>query len=319
MKTKSISVVIGVRNMQDTIGKTIQSVLDSNYKNKEILIVNDGSTDKTKEVVETFSKKYKNVRLISSNPIGISSARNIGFKNSKGELVAYTDADCTVDKNWLSNLSRNFNDEKVALVGGRTIFETGKDIFSLCRAVEFEQRYSKVPENTLSAMGPNCIFRKSVLEEVNGFNPKWFHGEDAEISYMIKKKGYAVKFDSSAVVNHAPEEGFRRYFKKRMRDASAFMRVAKKYPSYSIKDRFIPFDLISQPLIFLLCFVSMPFLYPFAVMNSVGLFSNVPISLKVYKKTGKVPDFFKSLGVFYLRGYALALSMIKGLFFVFNS
>jgi glycosyltransferase involved in cell wall biosynthesis len=89
IKDTLISVIIPVYNSERYVGEAIESVLGQKHKNIEIIAVNDGSTDCTEDVV----RSYKNVKLFSQSRKGVSSARNIGVKNSSGEFIAFLDAD----------------------------------------------------------------------------------------------------------------------------------------------------------------------------------------------------------------------------------
>lgn len=115
-----ISIVVGVRNMEDTIKSCINSLLNQTYKNKEIIIINDGSDDKTLPIIQKIKRKNKKIsfKVITTGKKGISHARNLGYELAKGEFVAYSDADCILVKNWLDAVIPHFRDPKVALVGG---------------------------------------------------------------------------------------------------------------------------------------------------------------------------------------------------------
>ena len=89
--------------------------LDSlNYPNYEVVVVNDGSTDKTREIAE----RYGRIRLINQENQGLSAARNVGLSAATGEIIAYTDCDCMADPDWLTHLAARFLSSDFAAVGG---------------------------------------------------------------------------------------------------------------------------------------------------------------------------------------------------------
>jgi len=253
--------VIGVRNMENTIGKTIESILKQNYPHKEILVINDGSEDNTEEVLKNYP-----INIINTEKKGIANARNLGYKNSKGEFIAFTDADCELDPLWTSKMLSKFNDKKVGLVGARTVYRTDDSYSSILRSMEFSRRFEKIKNHIPSwAGGQGLVFRRSVLEEIGGFNPKWVHGEDTEISCLTIELGYKVCNENSAITYHLPESGFWRLVKKRYRDSKAHIRVFKNHPKTYFNCKFITswyfsYDMIILPILyaFLLSSVFLP-------------------------------------------------------------
>jgi glycosyltransferase involved in cell wall biosynthesis len=313
-----ISVVVGVRNMKDTVCETIESIQACDYPKKEIIIVNDGSTDGTSERIRS---RYPTVRLIDCPPNGISASRDVGWKAASGSIVAYTDADCQVSKDWLTRIAFHFySDKTLAVLGGRTIFGVGTDIASKCRNVEFDLRYSKVPVDTVSAMGPNSAFRISFLQSCGGFNHNWKFGEDAQISYNISKLGGKIAFDKELVVNHVPEQGLRRYLKKRLRDAAAYVRVARAHPVIAFGgDKFITKNMIVQPFLFGLLVLSLivSLFDGLLLLASVPIFvllwfMNLPEALGVYKLNHKLKDFISALSLLFLRACIWGTGLMIG-------
>ncbi|WP_130891428.1 glycosyltransferase family 2 protein [Fusobacterium ulcerans] len=93
-----LSVIVAAYNVEKYIEKCINSLVNQTYKNLEILVVNDGSTDNTKEIMEKYEKEYKNLKLLNKENGGLSSARNYGINHSKGEYITFVDGDDYVDE-----------------------------------------------------------------------------------------------------------------------------------------------------------------------------------------------------------------------------
>ena len=109
-KLNKISVVIPAKDEEENIEKILDSVLNQNYSKEmyEVIVVNDRSTDRTKEIAERYLFKYKNLKIINVEMPGEilkgkQNALDIGIKNSTGEIVLLTDADCIVGKNWIKS------------------------------------------------------------------------------------------------------------------------------------------------------------------------------------------------------------------------
>src|ERR1700744_5385897 len=88
-----ISIIMPAYNAENFIGSAIESVLDQTYLNWELIVVNDGSTDQTAAIVETFAASDKRIKCISQPNMRQGAARNTGIKNSRGDLIAFLDAD----------------------------------------------------------------------------------------------------------------------------------------------------------------------------------------------------------------------------------
>ena len=104
IKENFVSVIVPVFNSQEFIEKTLFSILNQNFTNFEIVVIDDGSTDDTKSILEYFSSTYSNVQVISlENNVGIGRARNIGQVKSCGEYIAFCDSDDIWEFNKLSS------------------------------------------------------------------------------------------------------------------------------------------------------------------------------------------------------------------------
>ncbi|NDL01284.1 glycosyltransferase family 2 protein [Photorhabdus bodei] len=88
-----VSIIIPAFNVEDIIENSINSVLNQTYKNTEIIIVNDGSTDGTMDVLNRLSEQYFNIEVFSQENRGISAARNVGLSKAKGDYVTFLDSD----------------------------------------------------------------------------------------------------------------------------------------------------------------------------------------------------------------------------------
>jgi len=315
-----VSIVVAVHNMKYTIGKCIEALLYVDYPDKEIIIVNDGSTDNTEKIVREYP-----VKLVTQSNEGASAARNNGLKNAKNEIVAYTDSDCEVSKDWLRNIVKHFKDPEVGAVTGRTVFATDERCASYVRSLDIEERNDRRRRYTSLANGPNSAFRRDLLLKIGGFDPKWYHAEDTEVSYKIWKDGYTIAYEPSAVVDHVPEGNWIDFLKKRYRDAKAFTRMFYFHPSQAfVKDDFVTPNMKIQPplfamIIFLpalmlpLYFLDYPvqlLLFSWLFFIIVGIVLNIPFSYRIYKKSNRF--FMRALLLLIGRGFCWGLGLVVG-------
>lgn len=126
-KTKKISIIIPMFNSELTISRTLDSILCQNIADYEIIIVNDGSTDNSKKIVESYAKKNDEIVLLNTDNIGPSHARNIGMKKSTGKYIMFIDSDDTIEPKTFSKMSQYMDDYDL-IVSGFSRIINGKKI-----------------------------------------------------------------------------------------------------------------------------------------------------------------------------------------------
>ncbi len=99
-----ISVIVPAYNVEKYISGCLVSLVNQTFREFEIIVINDGSTDNTADIINSFKKQSKNIILINTSNQGLSAARNLGIYNAKGEYIAFIDSDDWIDKNFLENL-----------------------------------------------------------------------------------------------------------------------------------------------------------------------------------------------------------------------
>lgn len=180
-KLHSFSIIVAARNEEKNITQLLSSLLDLDYPKEkfEIIIVNDRSTDSTKEKAEN-SAYNKNVKIITitennSDMPHKKNALRTGINKAQFDILAFTDADCIVEKDWLKQLASQFTDD-VGVVAGYSpfSFDARKSMFnSFLRYEELQGSLSAAAgiglNNTYMCTGRNFAYRKKVYDEVGGF------------------------------------------------------------------------------------------------------------------------------------------------------
>jgi len=203
-----ISVIVPVLNRENDIGRCINSLLALDYPSFEIIVVDNGSTDKTRDIISRYP-----VKMVVEQKRGAYAARNTGIRLAEGEIIAFTDSDCVVDKDWLKNLVKNYSDEKVGGVGGHllpykpdNIIEeflsfSPLRIFHSSETVVIQREANRFLSGALGSA--NMSYRKKVLEEVGGFCEDFtvFCGS-YDLCWRIQKTGYEVIYEPRAIAYH---------------------------------------------------------------------------------------------------------------------
>jgi len=211
-----ISVIVPVYNDEKRIGLCIKSLLRQSYPldRFEIIIIDNKSSDKTVEVV----KKYP-VKLLHENKIQSSyAARNLGVKNSRGDVLVFTDSDCIADKNWLRNgISYILKNNCDILAGDVKFFYKDKNsVFEILDSfIHFNQeigaKKAKVPT-------VNVFFKKNIFDKIGLFNSSLKSGADILLSKKAFLSGFIICFCSDSFVYH-PTRNFKNLFLKQKRIA----------------------------------------------------------------------------------------------------
>lgn len=215
-----ISVVVPNYNGEEILKRNLPTVLKSLSESKldgELIVVDDGSQDRSLEFLEKFKAENSLVKIVKNEKnLGFSSAVNSGVKKASGEFVILLNSDVQPQEDFISYLIPHFRDERVFAVGcldrseeEGIVVERGRGVGSFKRGFLVHQRGEVNRTNTLWASGGSSIWRKSVWEKLSGldeiYNP--FYWEDIDISYRALKSGYKILFEKRSIVIHRHHEG----------------------------------------------------------------------------------------------------------------
>ena len=184
------SVVIPLYNKEQSIERTIQSVLQQSFSEFEILVVNDGSTDASAKVVKGIQDSR--IRLIQQDNKGVSASRNNGIKEAKYEWIAFLDGDDIWKEQYLESMSKLIKDFPKASFFGCQYAKVLDDKMVITNECHRERGYIKdFFASTLKAnlvTASTIIVHKTCFEEVGCFNTKYSRGEDLEMWGRLSEK-----------------------------------------------------------------------------------------------------------------------------------
>ena len=215
MNELNLSVVVICHNEEEFIEECLGSIASQDYNSSlyEVLIIENGSTDKTQEVVKSFIKDYPNMNLIVSDVCGIAANRNIGISEAKYKYVAFIDADCTAEIGWLSSLVNGFQEEskknnRIAAIGGPNILPKKANFFRKALSISVSNYWG----NSGSLQGAifkstriivehiptlNVLYDKEKVLEIGGFDEdNGNSGEDLDLSHRLRWNGYFLIYDN---------------------------------------------------------------------------------------------------------------------------
>lgn len=250
-----VSIVIPAYNEQDSIIETIQSTIDLEYPKEklEIIVVNDGSTDLTRERVEKFIKKHNNIFLINQTNKGKAAALNNALEKSKGEIFICLDADSTVMSSSLIKMLPHFEDKKVAAV---VPLMKAKEPKNLLQTLQFREYLVNVFLKKLMGYldcihvtpGPFSTYRKSVIKKLGGFEVGNIT-EDLEMAMRLQSHNYRIIQDMHAEVYTKTPSDLKTYFKQRSRWNKGGIINGLKYRKMIFNKEYGDFGLIQTPIL----------------------------------------------------------------------
>lgn len=231
-----VSATVCVRDGVAWVDDCIQALIEQSYRPLEIIAIDDGSTDGSKEKLLSWHDETSEVpiRVFTQEAKGLSAGRQLAVDVAKGEWVAITDIDVRPEPDWIETMVSEIEPldetETVVAVTGRTVFGHAGDVVSRVRSVEIARKYRARPRKTSLANGPCSMFHRQALLDIGGFNPEWYHAEDMEVSLRLIGNGGSIVYAPSAVVAHVPEKERKRFLAKRRRDARAHVRIVRHFP-----------------------------------------------------------------------------------------
>ena len=227
-KWPAISVVLCSFNGGRTILDCLEGLLKLEYPNYEVIVVDDGSTDGTAEIARQYP-----FRLIQTSNQGLSSARNTGLEAAAGEIVAYIDDDAYPDPHWLTYLAKTFMTTDHAGVGGPNLPPPGDGRIADCVAVAPGGPIHVLTSDREAEHIPGCnmAFRKTALEAVGGFDPRFrVAGDDVDICWRLQQRGWTLGFSPAAVVWHHRRNSIRTYLRQQWGYGKAEALLEEKWP-----------------------------------------------------------------------------------------
>ncbi|MCM3288833.1 glycosyltransferase family 2 protein [Paenibacillus sp. MER 180] len=282
-----VSIMVPAHNEGKVITKTVESLLALDYPHDryEIIVINDNSSDNSSELLGDLQRKHdgRNLIIINTDAVtggkGKSNALNIGFKQSRGELIAIYDADNTPEKTALRYLVAEItNDDTLGAVIGK--FRTrNRNTNLLTRFINIEtlsfQWMAQAGRWKLFKLctipGTNFIMRRSIVESIGGWDVKAI-AEDTEISFRIYMMGYRIKFQPKSVTWEQEPQTVKVWFKQRTRWAKGNIYVIiKNIPLlFDRKARNIRFDILYFLSIYFLLLTSLVMSDILLILHALG-------------------------------------------------
>ena len=199
-----VSVILPVYNEEKVIENTVSTILASNYTNYEIVIIDDGSTDRTRSILESNFNHLDHVHFISKENEGKAASLNRGIQEAQGDIIITMDADTEINEEAISYLIRHFQDPMVSAVSGNVKVGNKRKILSLWQHIEYvtsfnlEKRALQMINSITVVPGALGAWRKEDIEKVNLFEEETL-AEDTDLTIKIIRTGKRIIFEEKAI------------------------------------------------------------------------------------------------------------------------
>lgn len=248
---QTISIIIPAYNEEKTIAGTIKSVLSLNYPKKllDIIIVNDGSTDKTRSIIERY--KDKKITIMNQKNLGKGRALNNGIKKAKGEYIACLDADSYVEKSTLKLMLPSFNDPGISAVCPIMKVKNPKNMLEKAQWLEYilyafiKMIMAKIHCINVTP-GPFTIYRKKDIEQIGGFDETSIV-EDQEIAYRLQSKHHKIAQSSEGNVYTVAPKTIKELYTQRKRWYKGTLITFYQYRNMLLNKRYGDFGMFQLP------------------------------------------------------------------------
>lgn len=225
-----VSVVVAVYNGARTLKACLDSLAHLRYPDYEVLVVDDGSTDATPRIAADFP----GIRYLRHPAnLGLSVARNTGIDAATGDIVAFTDADCRADPDWLRYVVGDLGAHRFAGVGGPNLLPPDDSCVAAAVLVSPGGPTHVMLDDRIAEHIPGCnmVFWKWALTEVGGFDPVFRKaGDDVDLCWRLQHRGYRLGFSPAGCVWHYRRSTVRDYLNQQRGYGEAEALLERKHP-----------------------------------------------------------------------------------------
>jgi biofilm PGA synthesis N-glycosyltransferase PgaC len=229
-----VSIVIPAHNEERVLGQALAAATAIDYPDYEVVVVDDGSTDGTRRVVEPFVLKRRVRAVFKRQNQGKALALNDALPLLNGEIVLVMDADAAPAPDLLRHMVPHFASARVAAVTGNPRVKNVDTFLARLQLIEFTsivsllRRSQRIWGRIVTVSGVVAAFRKAALLDVGGFSPD-MPTEDIELTWKLQKRFWDVRYEPKALVWMTVPSSYRTHFRQRLRWARGLMQVLRRH------------------------------------------------------------------------------------------
>jgi len=300
-----VSIIVPAYNEEVTVIKTINSLLKTEYPNFEIIFVDDGSKDKTLEMVSFAYANNPLVMILTKPNGGKASALNFGITHAKNDFVVCIDADTQLKNDAVYHLMTYFTDDEIGAVAGTVKVGNENNLITRWQSIEYitsqnmDRRAFDLLNSITVVPGAIGAFRKSAMFRAGGFTYDTL-AEDCDLTMRILRQGYIIKNSSEAIAYTEAPETLNALLKQRFRWSFGVIQSFWKNRHVLFNKKYRYFGMVGMPNI-LIFQIILPLFSPLAdLMMIIGLFGDKPLKILIYYIVFVVVDFLVGILAFWM-------------------
>ncbi|MBI3587828.1 glycosyltransferase [Candidatus Micrarchaeota archaeon] len=212
-KNPLVSVIVPARNEQGVVGDSVKSILEQTYKRLEIIVINDGSTDRTREIVEGLRMRDKRIRLINfGKGHSAAFARNAGIRVMRGDIMVLHDADSIAGPRFVESIVRRFVEDGVDGVANKVLSRRPKTFIGKCVAAQRQMMWEYAQNEPVPLLDCTKVlvghYSARAMKALKGFDERIFYFEDTDLSQRFYAGGFKATFEPRAVEYHSDPDSW---------------------------------------------------------------------------------------------------------------
>jgi len=245
-----MTVVVPVRNGAGTLADTLMAIASqaAGPRPVEIIVVDDGSRDRSRELVDAFAR-HTPVRVLEGPQRGAAAAVNCGIRAASHSVIAQIDQDVAIEPGWLERVAELFADPRVGAVQGRYTTHPHDSFYARVMALDLEQRYDRLLADVDHVCTGNTAYRAAALTEVGLLNERLGYGYDNDLSYRLGSAGYRLLFCPEARSRHRWREGLAGYLSQQYGFGYGRIDVVSAHPERVGGDDVSPLAMMIHPVV----------------------------------------------------------------------
>lgn len=313
----SVSVLFAVSNEIDHIESSIESILRQDYPEEliEIIFIDGLSSDGTYEILEKYKKRRKNIKLIRNQKIISAAGWNIGIRNAISKYILIMSGHAEISVNYIKECVHILETSDYAAVGGKTtpvgtnkfsdiLAKTMQTKFGVGNATYFLSNKNKIAETIVFG-----CYRRDILIEIGGFDEAIFRGQDWDLNYRIRARGYNLFQLANISSKYYVRSSLKKVWKRHLAAGKWKIYIIRNHPKSLMLRHVIPFIFVVSLLsFFIIGFFNKIFI--FILLSEIGLYFSMGMVSLVKNKVNKVLQIITGLAIYFVMHFSYGMGML---------